>query len=350
MKREIDKLFLPPDTSLRKTLEMIDASAMQIALVVNDKKQLLGTVTDGDIRRGIIQGHSLDLPVEKVMNRNPITASIKEDKTKLLKMMGEKRIHHIPLLDDERRVVGVETLHGRIQRKDNIVVLMAGGLGTRLRPLTDDCPKPMLPVGGKPLLETMIERLTDLGYHRFYVMVNYLSSQVIDYFGDGADRGISINYIKENKRLGTAGALSLIEEAIHLPIIVMNGDILTKVDFNQLVDFHTEGGSDATMCVRGYDYQVPYGVVEIEDDRLVQLHEKPIQHFFVSAGIYVLNPEVIRKVPYNTFYDITELFEGMMDHGQHISVFPIREYWMDIGKIEDYQKANEDYKKIFTIE
>jgi len=339
-----------PVASIREAIRILDKSAMQIVLVVGKSNRLLGTVTDGDIRRGILKGMSLDEPVHRIMNQEPTVASIEESREIILAAMHRTRLRHIPLIDANRCVKGLELLDELIQshNRENRVVLMAGGLGSRLHPLTDECPKPMLKVGNKPLLETILENFIEYGFCRFYISVNYMADIVKSHFGDGSNWGVDIDYLHEDQRLGTAGALSLLPEKPTESLLVMNGDLLTKVNFKQLLDFHSEHRACATMCVREYDFQVPYGVVKIDDHRIVSIDEKPVQRFFVNAGIYVLEPEALDLISQNTYFDMPTLFEKLIGLKKETTVFPIREYWLDIGHLADYNRANGEYQDIFS--
>ncbi len=306
------KILVVPSASIEEAIRVIDAGAMQIALVVNENHHLLGTVTDGDVRGGILKGLPLSAPVQQIMNPDPTTARFDESKEAILALMKRKKLHQIPVIDEKGEVVGVEILDELIQPqvRDNWVVLMAGGLGSRLRPLTDDCPKPLLKVGSKPIMETILDNFIEYGYRRFFLSVNYKAEMIQDYFGDGSKWGVEIRYLHEKERMGTAGALGLLPEKPLQPILVMNGDLLTKVNFQHLLNFHQEHQAKATMCVREYEYQVPYGVVKIDHQRLVGIEEKPVQHYFVSAGIYVLEPEVLELIPSNAFFDMPTLFQN----------------------------------------
>lgn len=343
------EILISPDTSILSSLEIIDKGALQIALVVDECNKLLGTITDGDIRRGILKSLSLDSPVSLIMNANPITASITDNKEIILSKMKSKALRHIPILDNEGHVVKIELLEQLIRSnvRHNWVILMAGGLGTRLSPMTDACPKPLLKVGTKPILETILDNFIEHGFYRFYLSVNYRADMIEDYFGDGSKWGVEIRYIHENTRLGTAGALSLLEECPSEALIVMNGDLLTKINFQQLLDFHSETNAKATMCVREYEYQVPYGVVQVNQHHLLKIVEKPIQQYFVNGGIYVLNSEMLNLIPRNTFFDMPSLFEMALSQKLETSVFPIREYWIDIGRMDDYNRANAEFKERF---
>ncbi|MCF6173216.1 MAG: NTP transferase domain-containing protein [Campylobacteraceae bacterium] len=226
---------------------------------------------------------------------------------------------------------------------------MVGGLGTRLRPLTETTPKPMLPVGGKPILQTIVERFASYGFVNIVMCVGYKSNIIQDYFGDGSRFGVNIEYVLENKRMGTAGALSLLSDAQKPkePFFVMNGDLLTNMNFENMLEFHSSNNSKATMAVREYDFQVPYGVVNVDNGKIINIEEKPVHKFFVSAGIYMLNPDAIELIPNNEFYDMPTLFEKYIELGENTMSFPLREYWLDIGRIEEYEQANSEYMRVF---
>lgn len=335
---------------IREAMKRIDRSGIQIAVVTDGERHLKGVVTDGDIRRGILDDIDLDAPVRTVMNGDPVTAKPQEDRQTLIDTMRARRIHQIPLVDREGHIVGIEVLDDLLEpeTRSNPVVLMAGGLGTRLRPLTEDCPKPLLEVGNQPILETILEGFIAHGFHRFYISVNYMSGMIEDYFGDGSDWDVDITYVHEDKRLGTAGPLSLLPERPEETMIVMNGDLLTKLNFAQLIDFHHKQNAAATMCVREHEMQVPYGVIETEDQYMVGLEEKPTERYFVNAGIYVLEPDTLDFVPENEFFDMPDLFEQLIEDGRSATVFPVREYWQDVGRKEDFHRVNGEYDEVFN--
>lgn len=343
------QVLLSPSTPILMAIKIIDASSLQIALVVDEGGRLLGTVTDGDVRRGILKGLSLESPINKVMNPKPIIARPEENRDSILEIMKLKQIRQIPVVNESGCVVDLEILEEMLQPRklDNWVVLMAGGLGSRLKPLTDECPKPLLKVGSKPILENILSNFTENGFYKFYISVNYKADMIKEYFNDGSSWGIEIRYLEEEKRMGTAGALGLLPEKPSESILVMNGDLLTKVSFQNLLDFHLEHKALATMCVREYDLQVPYGVVRIDKQRLVGIDEKPVYHYFVNAGIYVLEPCVLDFVPQNMSFDMPCLFNKLIEFSNETCVFPIREYWLDIGRVDDLQKANGEYGKAF---
>jgi dTDP-glucose pyrophosphorylase len=329
-----------PGDTVRETIRRIDGSSTQIALVVDADGRLLGTITDGDIRRGLLKGVSLDDPASAIMNASPTCARPDESREVILARMKAKSLHQIPVVDTERRVVGLEVLDELLAaRRDNWVVLMAGGRGTRLRPLTDETPKPLLRVGAKPILETILGSFIEQGFSRFFLAVNYRADMVRSHFGDGSRWGVEIGYLSEQSPLGTAGALSLLPSRPASPLLVMNADLLTRVGFGHMLDFHRAQGAVATMGVREYDFQVPFGVVKIKGQSILSIEEKPTHRFFVNAGIYVLSPETLDLVPQGRHFDMPELFEALIAKGRETAVFPVREYWIDIGRMDDFEKA-----------
>ena len=346
---EWKKVLITPYTEIHKAIEIIDKNALQIALVADADGKLLGTVTDGDVRRGLLKGISLDSPVQQIMNRSPITIPVIKDRKSILNLLKVNRHRHLPVVDDFGRIIGIERLDDLFQPsgKENWIVIMAGGLGKRLSPLTDNCPKPMLTIGSRPILETTMLNLMEQGFEKFCLSVNYRAEQIKSHFGDGSKWGAEIIYIQEDQMLGTAGPLSLFPMKTERPIIVMNGDILTKLSMDQLVDFHNQHQALATISVRSYDYQVPYGVIKASRDRLIGFEEKPVYTSLVNAGIYVLNPEVVGKIPAGCYYDMDQLFREMLDHNERLSIFPIREYWVDIGTMEDFNQAALDFNEVF---
>ena len=347
--KNIQNIKLTLNATIKKALKIIDSGAMQIALVVDENDKLLGTLTDGDIRRGLLKGLDLDSSIESIIFTTPTIATISNTKEEILKIALAKKLHQIPIVDESGKIIGIQEIEELIKPKEktNKVVLMVGGLGTRLRPLTENTPKPMLKVGNKPILQTIVERFAEYGYTNIVMCVNYKSYIIQDYFGDGSSFGVNIEYIIEEQRMGTAGALSLLKEKPKEPFFVMNGDLLTNVNFEHLHDFHVSNNSMGTMCVREYDFQVPYGVVNIDESNILSIEEKPTHKFFVSAGIYMLSPNVLKYIPENEFYDMPTLFEKIISEKQNAISFPLREYWLDIGRMEEYKKANEDYDGVF---
>ncbi|TWX71932.1 CBS domain-containing protein [Colwellia demingiae] len=335
-------ILVSPSSNIQDVLKVIDNEALQLALVVDIDNRLLGTVTDGDIRRALINDLPLSHPISGIMFTSPTVVNIDTSKKQILDLMNAKQLHSIPILDDGI-VVGLETIHHVTQKTkhDNPVFLMAGGFGTRLKPLTNNCPKPLLNVGDKPILETVLLSFIKAGFHQFYISTHYLPEMIREYFGDGTKWGISINYVHEEKPLGTGGALGLLPaDLVDLPIIMMNGDVLTKVDLEALLVFHNENNADATMCVREYEYQVPFGVIESDGYHIKSMVEKPIQSFHVNAGIYVVGRKIIEEVNDNEVVDMPTLLERYLE--DKVLMFPFHDYWLDIGRIDDFNRAQVD--------
>ena len=337
--------IVPPDASIREAMRRLDAAATQILLVADADGRLLGTVTDGDIRRAILRQDDLEADISRVMNPSPVVARAGEPRATLVPLMRERHVHQLPLLDAEGRLAGLELIDRFLETpvRANAAVLMAGGLGTRLRPLTDSTPKPLLDVGGRPLLERTMVSLIGHGFRRFYLSVNYLADRVEAHFGDGSRWGVEVRYLRETEPLGTAGALSLLPEPPVAPVLVMNGDILTRLHFGQLVDFHDAQRPDLTMCIRQIAMQVPYGVVDLDEHRVVSITEKPQQYHFVNAGIYVVQPAVIAGMTRGGRLDMTELAQGVGERGGTVAAFPIREFWLDVGRVEDLERARAEF-------
>lgn len=347
--KDWQKTLITPQMTLRDALQVIDEATSQIAMVVDKRGRLIGTVTDGDARRGLLRGLTLTDPISKVMHLNPICAHVTDSRHSVIGLMREKGLHQIPLVDADGVVVGLEVVDDFLvtRTRENWVVIMAGGLGTRLKELTQNTPKPMLPVGSKPLLETIVLDYASQGFRKFYLAVNYKAEQIEDHFGDGSKFGVEIRYLHERERMGTAGGLSLLPEAPDAPLIVTNADLLTNQDFGELVGRHAETGADATMAVRSYEMQVPFGVVQEDNGCIQAIVEKPVQRFTVSAGIYVLSPQVLPLIPRNCFFDMPSLFEEMFRVGMQVRCHSIDGYWLDIGRLDDYRQANVDYAKVF---
>lgn len=343
-------MFVDSEDSIRVSMANIDNSTKGISFVRNSEGQLQGTVTDGDIRRAILNGCSLDEPVSKIMNRNFIFVTENYTQKLITNIFKQKSISQIPVLDDDMRVVDILYYRDLISRenlKSNQVVIMAGGLGTRLMPLTKELPKPMLQIGAKPLLETIINQLKTYGYHRFILCVNYKSDVIKNYFQDGTEFDVEIQYIEEEKRLGTAGAIRLAKEYLTEPFFVVNGDVLTRLNFEQFMDYHLKKENVITVGVKQHEIQIPYGVLDIKDEQLLSLREKPSFSYFINAGIYCLLPDILDSIPANEYYDITQLIDAQIKMSKRVGSFPITEYWLDIGQLEQYNQAKVDYKSIF---
>ncbi len=338
-----------PDESIRVALQILSQSMHQILVVTDASDRLLGTITDGDIRRALLNGRSIETAISQVMRKNPRTMLKGTCREDIVRFMRLQLIRQLPIVDSNDKVVDLVFLDDYIfpKRRENIVVLMAGGLGTRLRPLTEECPKPLLRVGNKPILETILKGFASYGFHRFYLAVNYKASMIEEYFGDGSSYGVEIAYMHEKKRMGTAGALSLLPACTDLPVFVMNGDLLTRIDFDEMLGFHEQQKASATMAVREYSYQVPYGVIDCDGNQIVNIVEKPVQTYYVNAGIYILSPWVINQIPQDTFLDMPDIFKQLIQGKKTTTIFPVSDYWLDIGRMDDFERANSDFASIF---
>ncbi len=347
----LEKVLLSPTDTIRRAIEVIEAGSIQIALVADRSRALMGTVTDGDIRRGLLRGIGLDGPVTEVMNRNPLSEPVGTPQDEILALMTRRHLKQIPLLDFKHRIMGLALLDDLLQspqEKGNPVVVLAGGLGTRLHPLTADTPKPLLEVGGQPLLQLIVQRIHASGFRDLYISVNHMADRIEHYFGDGSRHGMNISYLRENQPLGTAGPLSLLPQSIDQPCIVMNGDLLTKVGFESMLEFHSQGGFDLTIGVKEYPFQVPFGVVVTHEDRVLEFHEKPMETRTINAGGYVLSSDVLKTVPSNSYYDMNQLIESQLSEpSKKVGAFLIHEYWTDIGTAADYQQAKWDFNAQF---
>ena len=340
----VENIVLSKEDTILKALELLDLYALRIVLVVDENNQLLGSVTDGDIRRGLLKGQDLHASVESIMHTTPY--SIDEGSLtdrQIFEIMREKRYLALPIIKNGQ-LVNIITLDDliRTKRKENPVFIMAGGFGTRLRPLTDKCPKPMLPIGGKPLLETIILSLKEQGFYKFYISTHYLPEIIKNHFGNGKNFDIQIQYVHENEPLGTGGALSLLpRQEVDLPFIMINGDVLTNINFIKLIDFHVSQNAVATMCVREFQYQIPYGVVNSEKNNIQSMTEKPSYYFDINTGIYVISPELLEQVE-PQFIGMPTILEQQIGKSQKVVSYPLHEYWLDIGQMEDYNRAQRD--------
>lgn len=332
--------LLTKESKLLDAVKALDSGGIGFLAFVNKSNMLVGILTDGDLRRAMLEqrSHLLD-----IINTAPITANVNTPQQEIIAQLKKLHRRHMPLIDDNNIFKGVFSLDDiEFISKENVVVIMAGGLGTRLGELTKNTPKPMLHVGDRPILRHLVEQFRDQGFRQFIFCLNYKKSIIEDYFGNGAEFGVHIDYIVEDKRMGTAGALSLIKTELQDPFFVVNADVLTNTDFNNLMKFHNDNNNFATMCVRKYDQQVPYGVVVTDEDaRIVNIEEKPNFSFNVNAGIYALNPAVLKHIPNDTYFDMPTLFEKIMIN-HRCSAFNLEEYWLDIGRPDDYKKANDD--------
>lgn len=346
------KAVVGPDMSLIDAMRTLDEVALQIVVVVDDQGGLLGVVTDGDIRRGILSGQGLETSVSAIMNTAPTAASKDEERGDIIDIMQARELHHVPLVNNENKVVGLFTLEEALRKPElnNWAVIMAGGLGSRLHPLTEHSPKPLLNVGERPILETIIAHLKKSGFSHIMLSVNYKANMIKEYFGDGQDFGVHIEYVTEEEPLGTAGALGYIPKdhaLLKQSFLLMNGDVLTDMDFSRIIHFNEAEEAMATMCVREYFNEIPFGVVRLDEHKLRAIEEKPIQSFFVNAGIYALSPRALDYIEPGHHCHITEVFARALGDNRNIAAYPITEYWRDVGTHEEFSQAQEDYHEVF---
>lgn len=322
----------------------INSGRSQIALVVNHDRQLIGTVTDGDVRRGLLDGLNLTDPVTKIMRRDFCSVTDATADHEILDIMKDGSFHQIPIVDYFGRPIELVVLDDLLRSsfRPNQVLLMAGGQGVRLRPLTSNRPKPMLPIGEKPMLQIILEKCISHGLHNFIMSVGYLKEQIMTYFSDGSEWGAEIQYIEEANPLGTAGAIGSISDQITAPLLVMNGDVISDVNLNHLLDFHERKQAQITLAVRLYEIAVPYGVVSLESHTVRGFEEKPRIHKHVNAGIYVLSPNVVQQVPANKYLDMSDLVEAHIASG-NVFAFPVHEHWSDVGSLEALKQAEVDW-------
>ena len=336
--------LLPRDSSLQQAIRCLDASGLQIAILV-EGDQMVGTLTDGDIRRGLLRGLTLSSPAEQVAHHEPMVVPPQWGRDMVLQLMQANKIHQLPVIDEHRRVVGLHVWDDLLApaQRPNLMVIMAGGRGTRLLPHTENCPKPLLPVGGKPMLEHIIERAKSEGFHHFVLAVHYLGHMIEEYFGDGSRWQVQIEYLREQAPLGTAGALSLLREAPDEPFVVTNGDVLTDIRYGEMLDFHRRHQASATMAVRLHEWQHPFGVVKTRGVDIVGFEEKPVSRSHINAGIYVLEPEAIALLQADQHCDMPTLFERLQQQAKRAIVYPMHEPWLDVGRPDDLKRARDTH-------
>jgi len=341
---DLSRCSVPDSATLKDVVENLDNSGLRLCLVVKNETSLLGVVSDGDVRRGLLAGEDLDSPVTAVFNRNFASAPLGTPTLQLGRLARERKVTHLPILDGQGKLEGlfIDQPDAELSVRDNVVVIMAGGMGLRLRPLTEKTPKPMLPVGGKPMVQHTIESLRAEGFRDLVLAVNYLGDQIEKHFKDGSDLGVRIAYLRETQPLGTGGALSLLEGDFQSPVLVVNGDVMLSAKISEMLDFHTQSGADLTVGVKLIETQIPYGVVDIDNGRILGISEKPMYRDYVNAGVYVLNPGLITQVPRDLKFDMTDLLAQVIETS-HAVAFPLHESWIDLGRHEDLLRARKDH-------
>ena len=334
---------LAPGATVEDGIRNLDTSHLQIALVLDDAGRLLGTLTDGDIRRGLLRGVGLQDTIDGLINNDPLVVSSSVSSEAVRRLMEENRVHEIPVVDSGQQILGLHSWSAVVRggERSNLMVIMAGGEGRRLRPLTEDCPKPMLPIGGRPILELIVERAIAEGFRRFVFAIRYLGHQIEQHFGDGSGFGAEISYLREKEPMGTAGALALLDPLPAEPLLVSNGDVVSAIRYGEMLDYHSRQEAKATMAVRWHEWQHQFGVVHTDGAEITGFEEKPVGHNYVNAGIYVLEPAVVGLMDPMIPCDMPRLFERVRDLGDRTVAFPLHEPWVDIGRQDDYLLAQE---------
>jgi dTDP-glucose pyrophosphorylase len=335
------KALLPASANLQQAIRNLDDTGLQIVLVVSAENVLLGTVTDGDIRRGLLRGLDLSSGVEAIMYREPLVVPPALGRDIVLQLMQANRFHQLPVIDEGRHVVGLHVWDELLvpSQRPNLMVIMAGGQGTRLRPHTEKCPKPLLKVSGKPMLEHIVERARVEGFRNFVLAIHYLGEMIEDYFGDGSRWQVKIDYLREQMPLGTAGAIGLLNPRPTAPILVTNGDVLTDIRYDELLDFHCRHSATATMAVRQHEWQNPFGVIHIKGLDIVGFEEKPVARSHINAGVYVLEPRALDALNAGEHCDMPTLFSRLQERAGRIIVYPMHEPWLDVGRADDLERA-----------
>ena len=334
--------ILPESSTIGQVISNLDQVAIKIVLVVDKAQKLVGTISDGDVRRGLLKGFDLNSPIASLVNRNALVAPPEMSRDMVMQLMAANKIHQIPVVDGQQQVVGLH-LWDKISTspaRPNSMVIMAGGKGTRLLPLTQDCPKPMVLVAGKPMLEHIIERAKLEGFHHFVLAIHHLGHIIESYFGSGEQLGVTIDYIREQSPLGTAGALGLLNPRPDAPFVVTNGDVITDIRYGELLDFHNHYQASATMAIRVHEWQHPFGVVKTRGVEILGFEEKPVTRSHINAGVYVLSPEVLSELRSKEPCDMPTLFERAQEKAKRTVAYPMHELWMDVGRPDDLITAN----------
>ena len=334
--------ILNSNANIQQAISNLDEVGIKIIMVTNEANMLEGTISDGDIRRGLLKGLDMSSPITSVIRHNPFVVTPDIGRDMVLQLMVANKIQQVPVVDEGHHVVGLH-LWNEITTtpiRSNVMVIMAGGLGKRLRPHTDACPKPLLPISGRPMLEHIIERAKLEGFNQFVIAVHYLGQMIVDYFGNGLSLGVKINYLREESALGTAGALSMLKLVSNTPFVVTNGDVITDIRYGELLDFHIRHHASATMAVRLHEWQHPFGVVQTDGVEIIGFEEKPIARSHINAGVYVLEPDTLNSLKENDFCDMPVLFERIQAKGMRTVAYPMHEPWLDIGRPNDLVKAN----------
>ncbi len=336
------KALINTNATIKDAIQILNRVGLRIVIAVDEAGKFLGTVSDGDIRRGMLKGFSLDSSIQNILRSDAIIVPDGLSRDVIIRLMLINKIHQIPIVNDDNRIVGLH-LWDEINltpQRPNIFLIMAGGKGTRLMPHTKECPKPLVKVGGKPMIDHIIERAKSFGYSNFVVSVQHLGEMIQEHLGDGRRFNINLSYLKESTPLGTAGALSLLAKKPDVPIVISNGDVMSDIDYGEILDFHIRNGAFATMAVKLYQWQNPFGVVQMQGIDISGFEEKPIINSHVNAGVYVLSPKSIDYLESGVECSMPALFEKLRLDSKKIIAYPMHEPWLDVGRPGDLEKAN----------
>jgi dTDP-glucose pyrophosphorylase len=343
------KVLLPENSTIADAISNLETSHLKIVLVVSDSQVLRGSISDGDIRRGLIKGLNINSPISEIIHRNVLVVPPEIERELVLQLMVANKIQQIPVVDEQYRVVGLQLWDdiNKLTKRPNLMVIMAGGMGTRLQPQTEKCPKPLLHIAGRPMLEHIIEHAKGEGFNNFVIAIHYLGHMIEEYFGNGERLGVQIDYLREVSPIGTAGALSLLNPLPDAPFVVSNGDVITNIHYGGLLDFHTRQAASATMAVRVHEWQHPFGVVQTQGIEIIGFEEKPIARSHINAGVYALDPSALIVLTADAHCNMPTLFERLQAEGQRTVAYPMHEPWLDVGRPDDLQLANsQDQSKV----
>ena len=334
--------ILPEDSLIGQAILNLDKCGIKIVLVVNQSNELVGTISDGDIRRGLLKGLNLESPIKSIIRHNALVVPPEMSHEMVMQLMVANKIQQIPVVNEQQHVLGLHLWDEMTITpiRENIMLIMAGGKGERLMPHTENCPKPMVMVAGKPMLEHIIMRGQQEGFNHFVLAIHHMGHMIEEYFGNGKHLGVNIEYLREDSPLGTAGALSLLDPYPNAPVLVTNGDVITDIRYGELLDFHNRYQAVATMAVRVHEWQHPFGVVQTEGVEIVGFEEKPISRSHINAGVYVLTPDALSELVLNEPCDMPKLFERLQEKSKRIVAYPMHELWLDVGRPDDLSEAN----------
>ncbi len=337
------KAVLPLNSKIREAIQVLDDVSLKIVLITDSTGALIGTISDGDIRRGLLKGLDLESPIQTIVHNDALVVPPNLNREVVVQLMTANKIQQVPIVDEKMHVIGLHLWDqmNALSTRSNVMVIMAGGKGSRLHPQTENCPKPLLPIAGKPILEHIIERAKAEGFSHFILAIYHLGHMIEEYFGNGDELGVKIEYLREESPLGTAGALGLLNPPPEAAFVVTNGDVITDIRYGELLDFHIQHGATATMAVRVHEWQNPFGVVETQGIKIIGYEEKPVSRSHINAGVYVIEPSAIQHLVKSVPCDMPTLFELLQKEEDKVVAYPIHERWLDVGRPDELLKATE---------